>query len=77
MKHQTLFTSKDKSKKNSVICCKLLFGALRVKNAHSKDKTLWRFGYSECNRVKIAESNKAQTCSASLDALFNLDVMFA
>ena len=31
MKHQALFSSKDKSKKNSVVCCKFLFGALLVK----------------------------------------------
>ena len=28
---QALFSSKDKSKKNSVVCCKFLFGALLVK----------------------------------------------
>ena len=31
MKHQALFSSKDKGKKISVVCCKFLFGALRVK----------------------------------------------
>ena len=31
MKHQASFSLKDKSKKISVVCCKFLFGALRVK----------------------------------------------
>ena len=31
MKHQALFYSKAKSKKISVVCCKFLFGPLRVK----------------------------------------------
>ena len=31
IKHQALFCSKDKSKKISVVCCKFLFGTLRVK----------------------------------------------
>ena len=31
MKHQAIFSSKDKSKKNSAVCCRFLFGALRVK----------------------------------------------
>ena len=31
MKYQALFSSKDKDKKISVVCCKFLFGAVRVK----------------------------------------------
>ena len=35
-KHQALFSLKDKiKKKNSVVCCKFLFGALRVKDFFS------------------------------------------
>ena len=34
MKHQTLFSLKDKSKKISVVCCKFLFEALRIKYSH-------------------------------------------
>ena len=30
MEYQALFPSTDKSEKNNVVCCKFLFGALRV-----------------------------------------------
>ena len=41
MKHQALFSSKDKSKKKiSVICCKFLFGTLGVNNEISQTITI-------------------------------------
>ena len=37
MKHQTLFSSKDKSKKNkAVVCCNFYFVLLRVKDLDTK-----------------------------------------
>ena len=55
MKHQTLFfLQKIKKKKNkSVLCCK--FACLFNLPALRKAKTLWSFGLSECNRVKVYE----------------------
>ena len=69
MKHQALFSSKDKSKKIKVSSAAILFGALRVKHSVWIKKTLslnpialrmaktqWSFGHSECNRDNTVAS---------------------
>ena len=49
MKHQALFSLKNKGKKN-VICCNFawLFNPVALRKA----KIAYNFGLSECNRVK-------------------------
>ena len=59
MKHQALFCSQDKSKKNSVVCCKFLFGALRVRifcntvDSYSQDKSCTKMIFNLCTTLFI------------------------
>ena len=56
MKHQALFSLKDKSKKISVVCCKFLFGTLRIS---SSGETNSCFSFKSDEQISIYLSASA------------------